>query len=91
MKPLSGNQQDAPAFGEVIEHHIDQLQATYGATYVVDDCALYSEENLEKLAQTQMKWITRVAATLKEAQTALSGSPKSHLSSNPVPKGRINV
>jgi len=72
MKPLSGNQQDAPAFGEVIEHHIDQLQATYGATYVVADCALYSEENLEKLAQTQMKWITRVPATVKEAQTALS-------------------
>jgi len=71
MKPLSGNRQDSREFGEVIERHIDQLQATYGATYVVADCALYSEENLEKLAQTQMKWITRVPATLKEAQVAL--------------------
>jgi transposase len=72
MKPLSGNQQDAPAFGEVINHHIDQLQATYGSAYVVADCALYSEENLEKLAQTQMKWITRAPATVKEVQAALS-------------------
>ncbi|PON12874.1 hypothetical protein C2W62_37310 [Candidatus Entotheonella serta] len=71
MKPLSGNQQDAPGFGEVIEHYMDQLQATYGATYVVADCALYSDENLNKLAQTQMKWITRVPATVKEAQVAL--------------------
>lgn len=71
MKPLSGNQQDTPEFGKVIAPHIDQLQATYGATYGVADCALYSEENLEKLAQTQMKWITRVPATLKEAQVAL--------------------
>lgn len=71
MKPLSGNRNDAQAFGAVIERHIDQLQTTYGATYLVADCALYSEANLEKLAQTQMKWITRVPATVKEAQKAL--------------------
>ena len=70
MKPLSGNRSDSQEFGEIIHRHIDQLQTTYGTTYVVADCALYSEANLQKLAQTQMKWITRVPATLHEAQAA---------------------
>ena len=53
-------------------HHIDQLQTTYGTTYLVADSALYSEANLQKLAQTQMKWITRVPATVSDAQAALA-------------------
>ncbi len=71
MKPLSGNSTDTQAFGDVIQSHVNQLQTTYGATYVVADCALYSQDNLEKLAQTQLKWITRVPGTLREAQAAL--------------------
>ena len=43
-----------------------------GLTYIVADSALYSEANLQKLAQTAMKWITRVPATLSEAQAALA-------------------
>jgi transposase len=72
MKPLSGNSSDAPAFGQVVREHIDQLQTTYGTTYLVADSALYSEDNLQTLANTQMKWITRVPATLHEAQSALA-------------------
>ena len=34
--------------------------------------ALYSEDNLAKLSQTQMQWITRVPATVSEAQAALA-------------------
>jgi transposase len=56
----------------VIRAHIDQLHTTYGATYLVADSALYSEDNLDKLAQTAIKWITRVPATLSEAQAALA-------------------
>ena len=33
-------------------------------TYLVADSALYSAENLQKLAETSLKWITRVPATL---------------------------
>ena len=44
MKPLSGNSSDPQAFGQVIQAHIDQLQTTYGATYLVADSALYSED-----------------------------------------------
>jgi transposase len=68
MQPLSGNSSDAQAFGHIIRTHLEQLHTTYGATYVVADSALYSEANLAMLAQTAMKWITRVPATLHEAQ-----------------------
>jgi len=72
MQPLSGNSSDTQEFGEAVRLHVHQLQATYGLTYLVADSALYSEANLEKLAQTQMKWITRVPATLREAQAVLA-------------------
>jgi transposase len=38
----------------------------------VADRALYRADNLQKLAHTQLKWMTRVPATLREAQEALS-------------------
>jgi transposase len=72
MKPLSGNSSDAPEFGQVIQDHLAHLHTTYGTTYLVADSALYSAENLQKLAETQLKWITRVPATLAEAQAVLA-------------------
>jgi len=72
MKPLSGNSSDAQDFGEVVRAHVQQLHITYGLTCLVADSALYSEANLQKLAQTPMKWITRVPATLRDAQAALA-------------------
>jgi transposase len=72
MKPLSGNSSDGKEFGHIVHEHIAQLQTTYGPTYLVADSALYSEDNLQKLAATHIKWITRVPATLSEAQAALT-------------------
>jgi transposase len=72
MKPLSGNSSDAKDFGEVISMHIDQLHTTYSATCLVADSALYSADNLQKLAATHLKWISRVPATLSEAQVVLA-------------------
>jgi transposase len=72
MKPLSGNSSDGPDFGQIITDHIAQLQLTYGTTFLVADSALYSAENLQKLAETRTKWITRVPATLSDAQTVLA-------------------
>jgi transposase len=72
MKPLSGHTSDASDFGQVVSQHLQQLHLTYGTTYLVADSALYSEENLQKLAHTQRKWITRVPATLAAAQAALA-------------------
>jgi transposase len=64
MKPLSGNSSDALAFGHIVRAHIDPLPTTYGTTYLVADSALYSEDNLQTLANPHMKWITRVPGDL---------------------------
>jgi transposase len=72
MQPLSGNNSDTQGFGEAVRLHVNQLQTTYGLTYLVAESALYREAKLEKLAQTRMQWITRVPATLREAQAALA-------------------
>jgi transposase len=71
MQPLSGNSSDAHEFGQLIRAHIAQLHITYGTTYLVADSALYSAETLQQLSHTPMHWITRVPATLSEAQAAL--------------------
>ena len=72
MQPLSGNSSDTQTFGEIVTEHIQQLHTTYGTTYLVADSALYSEDNLQKLATTGSKSITRVPATLTEVQDALA-------------------
>ena len=59
-------------FGEAVRPHVQQLHTTDGMTYLVADSALYSEANLQKLAQTHIKWITRVPATVSAAQTVLA-------------------
>src|SRR5438093_12256532 len=66
MKPLSGNRSDRRDVGHIITDHIAQVQLTYGTPFLVADSALYSAENLQKLAETRLKWITRVPATLSE-------------------------
>jgi transposase len=72
MKPLSGHSSDAHEFGEVIQQHMHPLHLTCGTTELVADSALYSADHRQKLAQTQLQWMTRVPATLREAQEALS-------------------
>jgi transposase len=72
MQPLSGNTSDGKIFGHVVKEYMTQLQMTYGTTYLVADSALYNEDNLQKLAETTVKWITRVPATLHEAQATLA-------------------
>src|SRR5262249_56769055 len=72
MKPLSGNSHDGKVFGQVVSDHIAQFQTTYSPTYLVADSALYNADNLQQLAKTSLKWITRVPATLTEAQEVLA-------------------
>jgi len=72
MQPLSGNSHDGKAFGQVVSDHMAQLHPTATPTDLVADRALYSAENLQKLAETRLKWITRVPATLHEAQVVLA-------------------
>jgi transposase len=72
MQPLSGNTSDALDFRHVVTEHIAQLHTTYGTAYLVADSALYNEETLQQLTQTRSKWITRVPATVSEAEAALA-------------------
>jgi transposase len=76
MKPLSGNSRDTYDFGEAVRAHMQQWHATYGRTYLVADSALDREANRQKLAQTDLKWITRVPAIVSAAQALLAqGDP----------------
>jgi transposase len=72
MQPLSGNSHDGKAFGQVVSDHIAQLHTICPSAYLVADSALYSADNLHKLAETSLKWITRVPATLTAAQEVLA-------------------
>jgi len=72
MHPLSGHSSDGQTLGQIVTEHIKQLQTTYGTTALVADSALSSAENLQALAKTGSQWITRVPATITEAQDALA-------------------
>jgi transposase len=72
MKPLSGHSRDAQECGQVIRDHLAHLPTPYGPSYLVADSALYNADNLQKLAETPMQWITRVSTTLSEAQAVLA-------------------
>jgi transposase len=72
MQPLSGNSSDGQACGHVMKEHIAQLHTTDGSTSLVADSALSNDENLQHLAKTPSKWITRVPATVHDAQAALA-------------------
>jgi transposase len=81
MTPLSGNSSDAQDVGEAIRAHLQQLHTTDGLTYLVADRALYSDANLQKLAQTHMKWMTRVPTTVSAAQAILAQADPQSLAS----------
>ncbi len=73
MQPLSGNTNDTVEFGRLVDAHMAHLRREDEPLYLVADSALYSAENLSKLAQGALKWITRVPATLNEVQAHLAG------------------
>jgi transposase len=72
IKPLSGNSSDKVEFGRVVEEHISELCRAEKPLSLVADSALYGAENLRKLAQSTVKWITRVPAMFKEVQAHLA-------------------
>ena len=83
MQPLSGNSSDGKVFGQVVSDHVAHLQTTYSPTYLVADSALYNADNLQKLAETSLTWITRVPATLTEAQEVLAQAQPETMASLP--------
>ena len=72
MKPLNGNSSDQVDFGRLIHSHIDQLTNYHNVEYIVGDAALYTDNNLKILSEhPQVKWISRVRLTIKEAKNIL--------------------
>lgn len=72
MEPLSGNNSDAVSFRDTIRSHIDQLRQDVKVDYLIADSALYSAETLQQLSE--IKWISRVPATLSVAREMLHAS-----------------
>jgi transposase len=72
MPPRSGHSREARDFRAVVHRPVNQLQTTDGLTSLVADSALSHEANLDQLAQTQMKGITRVTAIMSDAQAVLA-------------------
>lgn len=71
-QPLRGHRRDTHGFGQAVRLHGPQWHTPYGLTSLVADRALYREANLEQLAQTPLKGLTRVPATVRAAQAALA-------------------
>jgi transposase len=60
---------------------VHQWHTTDGMAFLMADSAFYRAANLQKLAQTPMKWITRVPAILNPGKTVLAQTDPQALAS----------
>ncbi len=72
IKACSGNQSDKVAFGEIIEEQIKRLKNDYNLEYIIVDSALYTKDNIAKLKQEDIWWITRVPNGLKSVKEMIA-------------------
>ncbi len=80
IEAASGNQSDKKAFGQIAKNYKKQLKLD---TTIVGDSALYSKENLGLLKQ--IKWLTRVPLSIKEAKKLVNEASSSELSQSEIP------
>ena len=76
MEALSGNSSDKESFPKTIQAFCAQMAAGQEITFVVDS-ALYGAANLQTLGQ--IRWLTRVPATLREAKRVLAETARSQM------------
>jgi len=62
MQPRSGHSRETQDVGAAVRLQVHPWQTTDGLPSLVADRARSSAANLAQLAQTQMKWSTRVPA-----------------------------
>ena len=72
IKASSGNQSDKVAFGEIIKDQIKNLRNDFGLEYIIVDSALYTKDNIAKLNEENIWWITRVPNGLKAVKEMIS-------------------
>jgi transposase len=82
IEVLSGNSNDKKSFRETIKKFRQQFQEKE-LPYFVADSALYTAEGLKEL--TDMRWVTRVPETVKEAQEAIKGTDKEKMEESGIP------
>jgi transposase len=70
LTALDGNRADKSSFPEIATAYLAQYSAEAETPYLVADSALFSASNLQKL--DEVKWVTRVPATVTEAQQLLT-------------------
>jgi len=80
MEALSGNQSDKESFPKTIKAFCKQMRTAPGGQEVcfVVDSALYGAENLQALGE--IRWLTRVPATLAEARRVLAETAADEMS-----------
>jgi transposase len=66
LEALDGNRADAGSFPMIVDAYLEQLGEEEEPPYFVADTALYSAGTLQQLED--VRWVTRVSATLTEAQ-----------------------
>jgi transposase len=83
--PLRGQSHEGKACGQVVSDPMAPLHTPANPTSLVADRALSSAAPLPKLAETSRTWLTRVPATLPEAQAVLAqANPQTRA---PLPEG----
>jgi transposase len=79
IEAASGNQSDKKAFGNIAQNYRKKINLE---TTIVGDSALYSKDNLELLKQ--IKWLTRVPLSIKEAKNLVSSVSNSEFKSSQI-------
>jgi transposase len=77
LNALSGNTSDKSSFPEIAQEYLKQFGAEEETPYLVADSALYSEDNLKALSE--VKWVTRVPATITKARQLRIAIDKSQM------------
>jgi transposase len=80
IEAASGNQSDKKAFGQIAKNYKKKLKLD---TTRVGDSALYSKDNLGLLRQ--IKWLTRVPLSIKEAKNLVHEVSSSEFSKSELP------
>lgn len=76
LEVLSGNSSDKKSFKETIKQYKKQFSQKK-LPYMIADSALYTKNGLSELSE--VKWVTRVPETLKEAKKAIEETDKDEM------------
>ncbi len=72
LRPLDGNSSDKVTLASAVEALHEQLQAPESdPSFFVADSGVYSEANMRRFNEAQIRWVSRVPETSKEAKAVI--------------------